>query len=343
MRHMLNTLFILTEDAYLSLDNQNVVIHKSDDILGKIPLHTLEQILYFGYKGASPALMGECVKRGVGISFYNPWGKFLARSVGSSNGNVLLRKKQYKISDNLIDSCMIARNIIVAKIYNSRSVLERMKRDHPLNIDVEAFKEISNALKSLITDARQCTDLDTLRGIEGRAAQQYFSIFNMMILQNKEAFSFNGRQKRPPVGKVNALLSFGYSLLANDCGNALEGVGLDAYVGFMHRDRPGRMSMALDIMEEVRSVLADRFVLTLINNRVIQPNDFSDKENGVSLLNDTGRKKFLGAWQEKKREQITHPFINEKITWGLVPYTQALLLSRYIRGDMDEYPAFLWK
>ena len=343
MRHMLNTLFVLSEDTYLSLDNENIVINKQQDVVGKIPLHTLEQILYFGYKGASPALMGECTKRGIGMSFYSPYGKFYARVSGCSNGNVLLRKAQYRISDDPYKSCEVAKNFIAGKIYNNRSIIERMKRDHPLNIDVTQFSEVSNNLKRFIGHARTCKDLDVLRGIEGGAAQQYFSIFGQMILRNREAFSFLSRQKRPPLGRVNALLSYVYTLLAHDCGYALEGVGLDAYVGFLHRDKPGRMSLALDLMEELRGALADRFVLSLINNRIIQAEDFYERENGVMLLSGDGRKKLLGAWQEKKREQLTHPFLKEKMPWGLVPYAQALVLSRYIRGDIEEYPAFFWK
>lgn len=343
MRHMLNTLFVMTPDSFLSLDNQNIVVNCAEKTLGKVPLHTLEQVLYFGYKGASPALMGECAKRGIGLSFHSQSGKFLGRIVGKSNGNVLLRKEQYRISDDLARSCFFARNFITGKIFNSRTIIERMKRDHPLNIDLSAFTAASGELKRLISDARKCNSLDALRGIEGRAAQTYFSVFDMMILQNREVFHFRGRSRRPAIGHVNALLSFVYTLLAHDCASALEGVGLDAYVGFMHRDRPGRVSFALDIMEELRSIVADRFVLSLINNREMQEKDFVCKENGVVLLNENGRKKLLGAWQERKREQLTHPFLKEKISWGLVPYAQSLLLSRCIRGDLEEYPAFLWK
>lgn len=343
MRHMLNTLFILSEDSYLSLDNQNAVINKTDGTMVRIPLHNLEQILSFSYKGASTAFMGECVARGIGLCFYTPRGKFLARVSGGNNGNVLLRKEQYRLSDDLLSSCVIARNFIAGKIYNSRSVLERLKRDHPLNVDVDEISKVSDDIKYLITEVRKSDNLDSLRGIEGIAAQKYFSVFNMMILKNKEFFYMECRQKRPPVGRVNALLSFVYTILAHDCANALEGAGLDPYVGFMHRDRSGRISLALDLMEELRSILADRFIVTLINNRIIKPEDFVEKENGVMLLNENGRKKLLNSWQEKKREVITHPYLHEKISWGLIPYAQSLLLARFIRGDLDEYPAFFWK
>lgn len=187
------------------------------------------------------------------------------------------------------------------------------------------------------------TNLDSLRGIEGECASVYFRVFDEMILNQKDSFDFHGRNKRPPLDKVNAMLSFGYSILANDCAGALEGVGLDSYVGFMHRDRPGRRSLALDLMEELRPVLVDRFILTLINNRQIQEDHFRESESGAVTFTDEGKKKFLTAWQGHKREQMTHPYLKEKVYWGLVPYIQALLLARYLRGDVDGYPPFMWK
>ena len=343
MRRLLNTLFILTEDTYLALENENVVVKREDDVLGRIPLLTLENILYFGYKGASPFLLGECAKRGIGMCFLSPHGRFLARVCGENPGNVLLRKKQYRISEDEEASCLLARNFIAGKIFNARTVLERAKRDHPLNVDVDKIQAVSNELKSAVREVRQVKSAEILRGIEGNAASAYFSVFDGLILQNKDQFKFASRSKRPPIGKVNAMLSFAYTLLAHDCASALEGVGLDAYVGFLHCDRPGRFSLALDLMEELRAVYADRFVLTLINNRVVKPADFDEKENGVTLLNETGRKRFLQEWQERKRDTMLHPFLEEKISWGLVPYVQALLLARTLRGDLEEYPAFLWK
>ena len=343
MRRLLNTLFVLTEDAYLALENENIVVKNGEAVLGRGPLLTVENIVYFGYKGASPFLMGECAKRGIGLCFLSTHGRFLARVCGENPGNVLLRKKQYRLSEDEGKSVVFARNFIAGKIFNARTVLERARRDHPLNIDGEKFLLISNDLKAAIKTVRKVTDVDELRGIEGNAASAYFSVLDDLILQNKEQFTFAGRSKRPPIGKVNALLSFAYTLLAHDCASALESVGLDAYVGFMHTDRPGRISLALDLMEELRAIYADRFVVTLINNRIVKSNDFDDKENGVTLLNDKGRKRFLQEWQDKKREAIVHPFLEEKIAWGLVPYVQALLLARTIRGDLDEYPAFLWK
>ena len=343
MRHLLNTLFVLTEDSYLALENENIVVKREEEVLGRIPLLTLENILYFGYKGASPALMGACARHNIGLCFLKPNGRFLARVCGSSQGNVLLRKEQYHISEDSSACCLWARNFIVGKLYNSRMILERAKRDHPLNVNVGALEDASHGLQLSIKETRKAVDIENLLGIEGNAARRYFSVFQELILQNKEVFSFDGRFKRPPIGRVNALLSFVYTILAHDCAAALESVGLDAYVGFLHKDRPGRESLALDLMEELRSVYADRFVLTLINNRIIKINHFQEKENGVAWLNEMGRKILLQAWQEKKRETIKHPFLQEKIYWGLVPFVQALLLARSLRGDLDEYPAFLWK
>ena len=343
MRRLLNTLFVLTEDAYLALENENIVVKRDDEVMGRVPLLTLENIIYFGYPGASPFLMGECAKRGIGMCFLSQHGRFLARVCGANPGNVLLRKKQYRVSENEEESCAFARNFIAGKIFNARTVLERARRDHPMTVDDEKFQEVSKELKSSIKMARKANDADMLRGIEGNAASAYFSVFDGLILQNKKQFPFESRSKRPPIGKVNALLSFAYTLLAHDCASALESVGLDAYVGFLHRDRPGRCSLALDLMEELRAVYADRFVVTMINNRIVKPSDFDEKENGVTLLNESGRKRFLQEWQERKRDTIIHPFLEEKIAWGLVPYAQSLLLARTLRGDLEEYPAFLWK
>ena len=343
MRKLLNTLYVLTEDTYLSLENDNVVICQGNTVLRRFPLNMLEQILYFGYKGASPALMGECAKRNLSLCFYSPYGKFLARVTGKQYGNVLLRKKQYRVSDDEIESCLVARNFIVGKIFNSRSVLERAKRDHGLSLDINSLTETSSELLSLARASKSCNNLDMLRGFEGEAASLYFAQFDKLILQNKDFFSFDRRIKRPPLDAVNALLSLAYTLLANDCASALEGVGLDSYVGFLHRDRPGRISLALDLMEELRSVYADRFVLTMINNRMVTRKSFDVQENGVVLLTDAARKAFLSAWQDRKKVVITHPFIDEKLPWGLVPFVQAQLLARFLRGDLEQYPSFLWK
>lgn len=343
MKKLLNTLFITQPDVYLSLDGDNIVLLKEQEKLGRLPLHNLESIMSFGYTGASPALMGYCADRNISLVFLTQSGRFLARVIGKSKGNVILRKKQYKISNDELASARIARNYIVGKIYNNKWIIERMTRDYPMRIDVALFKGVSQHLSSIIIEVRGCEDLERLRGLEGQAAISYNRLFNQMILQQKEDFYFHTRSRRPPLDNVNAMLSFAYTLLANDMASALEGVGLDAYVGFLHRDRPGRVSLALDVMEELRGVYADRFVLSLINKKVVNKDDFLKKESGAIIMTDEARKKFLTAWQNKKQEKITHPYLGEQIPWGLVPHAQALLMARYLRNDLDEYPPFLWK
>lgn len=343
MRHLLNTLFITSEDIYLSLDGENVVANRDGQAVARYPLHTLSGILSFSYSGASPALMGACAQRNISLSFCSPRGRFLARVCGEENGNVLLRRMQYRFADDPAQSCLIARNMIFGKLYNTRWSIERTRRDHGLRLDEELLVNASQVLKELLPTVSAETSLDSLRGLEGAGATAYFRVLDHMILNHKDVFSFQGRTRRPPLDPFNALLSFSYSLLANDCASALESVGLDSYVGFLHRDRPGRTSLALDLMEELRPCFADRFVLTLVNNRVIKPSDFQFEEGGAVLLADDARRTFLKAWQERKKESITHPYLGEKLPWGLIPYIQALLLARYIRGDLDAYPPFLWK
>lgn len=343
MRKLLNTLYVMTESCYLTLDGENIVIQNGDTVLGRFPLHTLENIVCFTYKGASPALMGACAKRQIGMSFFSPRGAFLARVSGKEYGNVLLRKEQYRISDQEGRCVSYAKNMIVGKVYNCRWSIERTMRDHAYRVDAEKLKQISNALYEALPKIDGASLLDELRGLEGKAAEQYFSVFDDMILNQKEDFFFQTRNRRPPLDNVNAVLSFAYTVLAGECANALSSVGLDPYVGFMHGDRPGRESLALDLMEELRPVLADRFVLTLINTKALQADHFEKQKDNAVLLNEDGRKVFFSAWQNHKKEKITHPYLKEKLEWGLVPYVQALLLARTIRGDMDEYPPFLWK
>lgn len=343
MKKLLNTLFITQPDVYLSLDGDNIVLLKGQEKLGRLPLHNLESVVAFGYTGASPALMGYCAERNISIVFMTMTGRFLARVIGASKGNVILRKKQCLVSEDEVLSARIARNFIIGKIYNHKWILERMTRDYPLRINVEQFKAGSQHLSSIMLSIRECENLERIRGLEGQAALTYNQLFDHMILQQKEDFYFQTRSRRPPLDNVNAMLSLAYTLLANDNASALEGVGLDAYVGFLHRDRPGRASLALDLMEELRGIYADKFVLTLINKKVINKEEFVRKENGSVIMTDGGRKKFLAAWQNKKQEKITHPYLGEKISWGLVPHAQALLLARHLRNDLDEYPPFLWK
>ena len=343
MRNLLNTLFVTTENAYLTLEGETVVVNCEKEKIGQFPLHNLSGIVSFSYAGASPALMGACAQKGIGLSFCTPRGRFLARASGISNGNVLLRRAQYRAADDLNVSCRIARNMIFGKLYNTRWSIERTRRDHKLRIDEGRFQSASETIQKLLPAVLHETNLEALRGLEGAGATAYFAIFDDMILREKENFYFHNRTRRPPLDNINALLSFAYSLLSNDCASALESAGLDAYVGFLHRDRPGRSSLALDLMEELRPCMADRFVLTLVNNRVVNGSDFSQSESGAVELSEQGRKKFLKSWQERKQETISHPFLEEKIPWGLVPYIQALLLARYLREDLDEYPPFLWK
>lgn len=303
MRQLLNTLFVTSEDIYLSLDGENVVANRGGEAVARYPLHTLQSIVSFSYAGASPALMGACAQREVGLAFCSPRGKFLARVAGQAQGNVLLRRMQYRVADDPSQSCRVAGMMIFGKVYNAKWSVERTRRDHAMRIDESRFSAVSDQLQGLLPQIAAETSLDAF----------------------------------------NALLSFAYSLLAHDCASALESVGLDAYVGYLHRDRPGRESLALDLMEELRPCFADRFVLTLINNRVLKAIDFDFRESGAVLLTDTGRRTFLQKWQERKKETITHPFLEEKIPWGLVPYVQSLLLARYLRSDLDDYPPFLWK
>lgn len=343
MRQLLNTLFVTSEDIYLSLDGENVVANRDRQELARYPLHTLAGIVSFSYAGASPALMGACAKREVSLAFCTPRGRFLARVTGEASGNVLLRRTQYRIADDPGPCCRLARNMVFGKVYNARWSLERTRRDHGLRVDGQRLADASAQLRQLLPQIRSETAPDSLRGLEGAAATVYFGVLDQLILGEKPLFSFQGRSRRPPMDPINALLSFAYSLLANDCAAALESVGLDSYVGFLHRDRPGRVSLALDLMEELRPCMSDRFVLTLVNNRVVGEGDFDRRENGAVFLNDAGRRTFLNHWQQRKRETLTHPYLREKVSWGLIPYVQALLLVRHLRGDLEEYPPFLWK
>ncbi|MDD6461822.1 MAG: type I-C CRISPR-associated endonuclease Cas1c [Bifidobacteriaceae bacterium] len=340
---MLNTLFVLTEDAYLSLENENVVVQTPNRTLGKIPLISVEQIICFSYKGASPALMGACAQRGVALSFYSPRGQYYCSILGENNRNVLLRRQQYRLAESGEASRDIAASIVIGKIYNSRWVLERTKRDHPMLVNVERIDHQSKLLAEDINRVQDCRTVDQVRGVEGKAAKDYFFAFDDMILKDKDSFFFETRSRRPPRDRMNALLSFIYVLISNDCAAALQGVGLDPYVGYLHTDRPGKPSLALDLVEEMRAVVADRFALSLVNLSEIKASDFEEHEDGGVFLSEAGRKTVLAQWQKRKTQEITHPFLEEKIPWGLVPYTQALLFARYVRGDIDAYPPFMWK
>ncbi|UWP60752.1 type I-C CRISPR-associated endonuclease Cas1c [Ruminococcus gauvreauii] len=343
MKKLLNTLYVTSPESYLSLDGENIVVLDRDIEIGRVPLHNLEAVVSFGYRGVSPALMGGCADRNIALCFLSPQGRFLAHVTGSVKGNVLLRKRQYEVSKDKNFSLKIAENCILGKVYNSRWVLERAIRDHGLQIDLDKMKNASAILRQSLEYIMGSQTIDQLRGYEGEAASVYFGVFNELILQQKKEFIFNGRNKRPPMDNVNAMLSFAYTLLTNMVASALESVGLDPYVGFMHTDRPGRVSLALDLVEELRAVFADRFVLTLINRKMVSGKDFTRKEDGAVIMNDKTRKMFLSEWQNKKKEIITHPYLKEKVEWGMVPFVQSMLLARHLRGDLDAYPPFFWK
>ena len=343
MKKLLNTLYVTSENSYLALDGENIVVLEDKQEIGRLPLHNLDSVVSFGYRGTSPALMGACAERNISLCYVSPQGKFLARVSGRTKGNVILREQQYKSSCDEKVSFSIAQNCIIGKVFNARWVLERAVRDHSLQIDVDRVKDASEKLKNSLEYIRNCKSKEQLRGYEGEAASIYFSVFNELILQQKTDFVFGGRSKRPPMDNVNVMLSFVYTLLTNQIASALECVGLDPYVGYLHTERPGRVSLALDLIEELRAVLADRFVLSLINKKIVSKKNFKIKENGAVLMNDELRKKLLTEWQNKKKESLTHPYLKEKIQWGMVPYVQAMLLARYLRGDLDGYPVFLWK
>lgn len=342
MRKLGNVLYITTPEAYLSLDGENVVVRKDDAISMRLPLHNLESIVCFSYPGVSPAMMGACAERSIGLSFLKPNGRFLARVTGKVKGNLLLRKKQYELAEQEPASVSIAASCLLGKIANSRKVIERALRDHALLLDALALKAVSNSLKETLTAVHASKSLKVLRGLEGYAAKQYFCVFGQLVLHQHEAFVFTERSRRPPRDNMNALLSFLYTLLTYEVASALETVGLDPYVGFLHADRPGRPSLALDVMEELRPVFADRLALSLVNRKQIHGKGFAKKESGGVLMDDDTRKKVLTAWQARKKEEIVHPYLQERIPFGLVPHVQALLLARHIRGDLDAYPPFFW-
>lgn len=343
MKKLLNTLYVMSENGYLGLDGETIVIYDGEKEVGKVSLHNLEGIVSFGYRGTSPALMGACADRNISLCYLTPQGKFLARVTGKTRGNVILRDRQYTSSKDEKRSLEILKNCISGKVYNARWVLERAIRDHAMQIDKERVKVASLQLKTFLQYIQNAESKEQLRGYEGEAASIYFSVFDELILQQKKDFSFHGRSKRPPMDNVNAMLSFVYTLLTNQITSALESVGLDPCVGYLHTERPGRASLASDLIEEFRAVYADRFVLSLINKKIVNKKNFTKKENGAVLMDDDSRKKLLMEWQNKKKEVITHPFLKEKVEWGMVPYVQAMLLARYLRGDLDGYPAFLWK
>jgi CRISPR-associated protein Cas1 len=345
MKQHLNTLFITTEGSYLARQGEAILVRFEKQTKLRLPIHTLGSIVCFGRIGVSPSLAGLCGERGVSISLCTTYGKFLARISGFTPGNVLLRRDQYRAADDLGRSAAIARSIIASKIANGRQVLLRAARDYP---DAPGTADLARAAQILVQSLQRLAgdepfDLDSLRGMEGDAANLYFSVFNHLIVAQKEDFIFTTRNRRPPLDRVNALLSFIYAMLAHDCRSACETVGLDPAVGFLHRDRPGRPSLALDLMEELRPFFADRLVLSLINRRQVDAKGFTVTESGAVRMSDAARKAVLVAYQKRKQESLQHPFIGEKTTVGLLPHLQARLLARHLRGDLDAYPPFIWK
>ena len=341
MKKLLNTLYVTIPNSYLALKGSNVNVLQDGESIGRIPLHNLEAICAYGYQGVSPALMERCVKDQISLVFLTKHGRFQARVTGPVDGNVTLRKTQYRWSDDLMKSAEIASMMLIGKVYNSRRNLERIARDHRLRIDIDEMSQVINRLKHVEQLLlMEKFNLEELMGIEGQAASAYFGRWNDWILNQNDIFYYRGRSRRPPLDPLNALLSFSYTLLASECTAALEAVGVDAYVGFLHRDRPGRTSLALDLMEELRPIV-DRFVMKLINQRQVTKKDFVTQENGAVLFTEEARRHFLKLWQEEKEEIIRHPYLKEKMKKGLLPHAQALLLARYIRGDIDAYPPYL--
>lgn len=340
MRKLLNTLYVTTPEAYLSKDGLNAVISVKQQEVFRIPIVNIEHIVTFGYMGASPGLMKLCADNGVSLTFLSPNGRFIGRFQGPVTGNVLLRTRQYRLASDPNYSLSLARILIAAKINNYRQILLRQLRDYGSNTSIE---EVERKLKNCKKLALKSASSDELRGHEGDAASAYFSVFTHLLRTTDPVFHFNGRNRRPPRDAVNCMLSFIYTLIANDCTAALESVGLDPYVGLFHTIRPGRPSLALDIMEEMRAYLGDRLVLSLINRRQVSGRDFISQGEDTVTTTDDGRKTILQAWQQRKKEIITHPFLNEKIQIGLLPYVQSQLLARAIRDSIEIYPPFLIK
>ncbi len=343
MKKLLNTLYVTTQGAYLKKDGETIAVKIDGSVRLRLPVHTIGQIVCFGNVTCSPFLLGFCAEKGVGISFLTERGRFLARVQGPVSGNVLLRRAQYRMADDPEKTVAVAANFLTGKLFNSRTVIERARRDHGGKIDSSRLKQASLILKYNLKRIGQETNLESLRGIEGDGANAYFSVFDELIMAQKDAFFFKIRNRRPPEDRVNCLLSFLYTLLLHDVRSALESVGLDPQVGFLHRDRPGRPSLALDVMEEFRPVIADRLALNLINLGQISPDGFSTSASGGVFMDDETRKTVLTTYQKRKQDVITHPFTGDKAPIGIIFHLQAQLLARHIRGDLDGYPPFFWK
>lgn len=344
MKKYLNTLYVTTQGAYLSKEGESVVVSVERDVKLRVPIHTLGSVVCFGNVLCSPFLLHHCGENNVAVSFLSEQGRFLARVEGPISGNVLLRREQYRWADDDAKSKNMAAAVVVGKTFNARTVLQRALRDHGDDDSIKApIERVVRRLEWVMDGVKDVAMLDSVRGLEGEASREYFGVFDHLITSQKEDFFFRERSRRPPLDNMNCLLSFIYTLLMNDVRGALEGVGLDPQVGFLHRDRSGRASLALDMMEEFRPAFADRLALSLVNLRQLQAKDFKKQETGGVLLSDDARKQVLVAYQKRKQEEIEHPFLEEKTQWGLLFHIQALLLARHIRGDLDGYPPFLWR
>lgn len=343
MKQLLNTLFVTTQGSYLFKEGECVVVKVEGQELLRLPIHTLEGIICFGNVLCSPFLLGHCGENQVSVSLLSSNGRFLASVSGRVTGNVLLRRAQYRRADNEKGSLLIARSSVLGKAVNSRTILQRALRDHSDNIPIRRIASSIEYLARQTEFTRSVGTLDQLRGLEGDMSRSYFDAFDDMITGEKDHFFFRERNRRPPLDNMNALLSFLYTLLAHDCSSALESVGLDPQVGYLHRDRPGRPSLALDLMEEFRPFLADRQALSLVNLHQVSAKGFKKTESGAVEMDDATRKTVITAWQKRKKEEIRHRFLEESVPIGLLPFTQALLLARHLRGDLDGYPPFLWK
>jgi len=343
MKKLLNTLFVMTQGAYLCHEGESVLVRVEKKTRLRIPVHTLNGIVCFGQVSCSPPLMWLCSERGAAISFLTEYGRFLAKVVGPVSGNVLLRREQFRRADDFQRAGSIAQCIVAGKIANCRTVLQRAIRDRADNPGNDAIETPVNRLNHMIKRLTTPLPLETLRAREGEAASVYFSSFDHLITAQKDDFFFHGRNRRPPMDNMNALLSFIYVLLAHDVSSSLQSVGLDPQVGFLHADRPGRPGLALDIMEEFRPFLADRLALSLVNLRQVKAEGFTKTESGAVIMNDDTRKIVLASYQKRKQDEILHPFLNETVEIGLLPYVQSLLLARHLRGDLDAYPPFIWR
>lgn len=343
MKQHLNTLFVTTEGAYLAKDGEALEVKVDGERRLHIPVITLEGVMCFGRVGASPAALALCAESGVTVTFLTEQGRMLAQVTGFTKGNVLLRRAQYRLADQSDGGVAVARSVVTAKLANSRTVLLRALRDHPGLLGRDALGVASAKLGGAANRVRSAGSLDGVRGIEGEGSAIYFGVFDALITGQRERFRFAVRSRRPPLDPVNALLSFVYTLLVHDVRSACESAGLDAAVGFLHRDRPGRPGLALDLMEEFRAMLADRLVLSLINRHQVRADGFHVEVTGGVMMDDSTRRVVLTAYQERKRECVVHPILRERTTVGMLPHLQARLLARYLRGDLETYPAYVWR